>query len=162
MISSGGILLVDTNAMIEALRVKCWKAISTFYRIETAERCIAELGTGPKADQESVELVRKTALVHAVSQVQRIALMQRYSMADLLDSGERDLLAHALARADAWFLCGPDKATLRALQALGLLARAVSLEKLARVAGARGNDQFKDNYRERWLSQQRVRLQSSA
>jgi len=161
MIKPGDVLLVDTNAIIEALRVNCWKAIAVRYKVETVAECVQELGTGSKANQKDVELVRDTARVHNVTPMERIALNQSYDLSDLMDAGERDLVAHALSRRDTWFLCGPDKSTIRALHSLDLLARAVSLERLIQVARIPVKLAIKDNYMEHWLSDQRtaIRLQ---
>jgi hypothetical protein len=161
MIKPGDVLLIDTNAIIEALRVNCWKAIATLYKIETVAECVQELGTGSKANQKDVELVRETARVHNVTPMECIALNQSYDLSDLMDAGERDLVAHALLRSDAWFLCGPDKSTIRALHALGLLARAVSLEGVIQVARIPVKLAFKYNYTEHWLSDKstEIRLQ---
>ncbi len=82
----------------------------------------------------------------------------RYALADMLDRGERDLLAHALQRSDVWFLCGPDLAAMRAMHALGLLDRAVSLEYVARLASARLYIPLKTNYSEQWLTAKRTQL----
>ena len=54
-----------------------------------------------------------------------------------LDLGERCLWAHALTRADAWVLCGPDKASLRFGVRLGFRERLVALEGLLEAIGYR-------------------------
>ena len=69
----------------------------------------------------------------------------------MLDEGEKALWAHALARPDAWVLCGPDKASLRIGVRLNLRDRLVALEYLLKDAGFRPKMSLKIAYRQDWL-----------
>ena len=68
-----------------------------------------------------------------------------------LDAGERELWAHALTRADAWVLCGPDKASLRIGIRLGLRDRLVSLEQLLDDVGFQPKIPLEVNHTQKWL-----------
>lgn len=72
-----------------------------------------------------------------------------------LNEGERHLLAYALTLHGAWFLCGPDNGTVRAMQILSILDRMVSFETLANVAGHRLK-KLPPHFSERWLSNHRL------
>lgn len=67
-----------------------------------------------------------------------------------LDGGEDALWAHALGRDDVWFLCGPDKASLRCGVRLGFRERLVSLEGLLADVGHRPRISLKPHYT-KWL-----------
>jgi hypothetical protein len=75
-----------------------------------------------------------------------------------LDDGERDVLSIALkTKEPVWWLCGPDKATLRAMHFLNLLDQVCSLELLARGAGLRGRGMDVE-CTEKWLAEKRTQL----
>ena len=74
------------------------------------------------------------------------AVLLRDPLAANLDLGERSLWAHALTRADAWVLCGPDKASLRFGVRLGFRDRLVALEGLFKDAGHKPGAALKENY----------------
>ena len=77
------------------------------------------------------ELRASLASVHTVGdpELAKVAV----SAPDIaLDLGEQYLWAHALARVDAWVLCGPDKASLRFGVRLGFRERLVALEGTSR------------------------------
>lgn len=91
---------------------------------------------------------------HGVSTGQRAALTIRLADPDTLDAGERDLLAHALGRADDWLASCADRAAVNAALELGLEERFVSLGALARAAGAR--PALKYHFTDPWLSEVRT------
>jgi hypothetical protein len=135
--------LVDTNVIIEAVRTKCWRAITGGLEIETVAACRDEVLAGSAAsipDYVTVtneDLDRLTA-VHGVDKRALAALELAYPDADALDAGEQGLLAHALEHvAEDWLMCSPDKAAIRAAVALGFGDRLVALEEIAARAGAR-------------------------
>ena len=39
-------VLIDTNAIIEVHRVKCWNNLTSSFIMETVDECIIESGTG--------------------------------------------------------------------------------------------------------------------
>lgn len=113
----GAVVLVDTNVIIEAHRVGAWAALVGAYRVETVEDCVTETQTGYQRRAraqwiEVADLRESLNALHEVGDKERAELAVRVS--DIaLDLGEASLWAHALSRTAAWFLCGPDRASLR-------------------------------------------------
>ena len=154
-------VLVDTNAIIEAVRTGCWAAITGWWTVETVQECYDEALRGDSTRPSYVrvattDLDRLTA-VHTVTELERATLALEYEHADALDDGERDLLAHALGRAeDPWLLCSPDKASVRAAVALDWADRLISIEGLSRSAGVRPPPPLYDHHTEARLRQWRT------
>ena len=95
-----------------------------------------------------------------MSELQEAELTLQLSSGPHLDDGERHLIAHALSRADTWLLCGPDKASIKALHKLGQIDRVVTLEALMRDAGMgrRQIEKLAPNYTDAWLAKLRTSL----
>lgn len=158
----GDIVFIDTNAIAAAHRVQVWGAVRTAFHLITAGTCVEE-ATRPNRAGET--LVDKTADelaaeldVRMADDAMRFALIERLGDSVVLDPGERDLLALAVAAGlRVWWLCGPDKAALRALHVLGWADHMVSVEEMAHVAGtpARGLEPHETN---RWLAAKRTQL----
>lgn len=153
-----GPLLVDTNVIIESWRVSAWKALSSGYVVETVAECFAETQTGaqrrrPAEQIDHILLGQTIKSVHPVSDEERAGLLVREPEAAFLDEGERMLWAHAWTRADAWVLCGPDKASLRIGIRLGLRDRLVSLDRLLGDVGFRPKLDLRLPYTQKWLDQ---------
>lgn len=139
-------VLVDTNAIIEAVRTGCWNALTGGLAVETVEECRDETrrGAGRKDYVEVDEThLRRLRAVHAVDDLQRAGLLLSSSTAPALDPGERDLLAHALHRAnegdEVWVLCSPDRATVRTMVELGRHPHLRALQELVAAVGASSN-----------------------
>lgn len=155
MARHSGPVLVDTNAILETFRVGGWRALAGGYGVETVEECITETQTGyqrrqPEQQIDGADLRGSLASVHTVGdpELARVAV----SAPDIaLDIGERCLWAHALTRADAWVLCGPDKASLRFGVRLGFRDRLVALEWLLEAVGFRPKLSLRPAYTRGWL-----------
>lgn len=155
------VVLMDTNAIIEAVRTGCWRAITGRFRVETVEECRDEARRGDAMNPAYVPVSEKDlavlAVVHGVDRVERARLALEYEFADGLDDGERDLLAHAIGRTDdIWSLCSPDKASVRAAVALNCGDRLISLGDLSKRRGARPKPAMQDHFSEVRLQQWRV------
>jgi hypothetical protein len=155
----GQIILVDTNIIIEAVRTRCWNALSMRFAIETVDKCLEEALTGDPLRRnyvqvEATHLRKGLKHAHKVTAVETLQLAVTLPEADELDPGERQLFAHALSRSDAWLASCADRAALKVALALGWRDRIVSLEALAHAAGARPD--LKPHFRERWLSDVRT------
>jgi hypothetical protein len=155
-------ILIDTNAIKAAHLAGCWNLIRKCYKLETADYCIEEAvrpnRNGQRLVNKSVEELRKELHAHAVTDTQRAALAITLQGRVDLDDGERDLLSLAISfKEEIWRLCGPDKATLRAMNFLGILEKMCSLQLLAEGAGAKGKS-WEIQYTEKWLSQKRTLL----
>jgi hypothetical protein len=70
----GQVVLVDTNIIIEAVRIKCWSAVTGQFQIETVEKCCEEARTGdlhrPGYVQVSETALRTRLTVHPVSKTE--------------------------------------------------------------------------------------------
>ena len=151
---------MDTNVIIAAFAAKAWKPLAEFFRLITADRCAVEAATGQRQQKGYIAvddgLVRKTATILKpdTKQLAQAALALR---GIFLDDGERDLLACAIARPNAWLLCSPDKAAVRAMHRLGKLGQAVSLEALTRAAKL--NVRLDEPFTEKWMRSFRTQLE---
>ena len=148
---------MDTNVIIEAWRVDAWRALRGGYALETVEECVIETQTGYQNRRPEQQIDHETLLaglkaVNKVSDDERAAALIRDGEIAMLDEGEKALWAHALARTDAWVLCGPDKASLRMGVRLGFRDRLVALERLLDDAGFRPKTPLKGAYRQDWLN----------
>lgn len=149
-----GVVLVDTNVILEAHRTRSWRALTGAYGVETVEDCVAETQTGFQRRRRELqidagELRDSLKAVHSVETRERAALAVR--VPDIaLDRGETSLWAHALNRDDAWILCGPDRASLRCGVRLGFRERLVSLEGLLDDAGHRTRTALRPAYMRQW------------
>lgn len=155
----GQVVLVDTNIIIEAVRTHCWNALSTHFTLETVEKCLEESLTGDLRRKDYVQidpaqLTMGLSTVHKLTTSEAAALLLMLPNADALDAGERHLWAHALGRSDAWLASCADRSALKAAFVLGWKDRFVSLEALAREAGARPD--IKQHFREHWLLEERT------
>ena len=73
-----------------------------------------------------------------------------------LDPGEEALIAYACGHPDAWVICSPDKAAVRACFILGFLDRVVALEDLTESSGIAVD--LRRNYTRNWLANFRTDL----
>ncbi|WP_294392959.1 hypothetical protein [uncultured Sphingomonas sp.] len=147
-----GPVLIDNNALSEALRVGAWNALSNGLMLETVEEVAGEALTGHLRREviDPIELRARVA-VQPVEDAARVALAVRTAV--YLDPGERDLWAHALTRIDGWILCGPDRSSVRAAVELGLQDRLISLEALLDSVGFRPKSALRAAYSKAWLAQ---------
>jgi len=151
-----GPVLVDTNVILECWRIGAWRALTGGYAVETVEDCVIETQTGyqrRRAEQqiEQAALQVSLAAVHKVTDAERAAAVVRDALFTYLDPGEASLWAHALTRADAWVLCGPDTASMRFGVRQGLRDHLVALETLLQDVGYRPAG-LRTNYTSVWLA----------
>jgi len=156
-------VFADTNVILEALRTRCWTAISTRFAVETVEKCVEETLTGNPYDPRQIavapaDLHTGLAAQHPVTRRELAALVASHPGCMTLDDGEKHLYAwlHAskLLPSNVIVVATADKAALVASNRLGWLNCMTSLENLARKAGVgRVNlDALAQQYREDWLS----------
>jgi hypothetical protein len=157
-------VLIDTNAIIEAVRTGCWAAITGQTRIETVEVCRQEALATPAGTVSGYvpvteEDLQRLSSVHFVDEIDRAALKVTYPDADGLDAGEHDLLAHALRLSEAaWILCSPDKACIRAAVVLGFGDRICSLQELTLAVGTRPRLPLREHFSTEWLVSFRTKV----
>lgn len=151
----GAVVLVDANVVIEAHRMGAWAALAGAYGIETVEDCVTETQTGYQRRTREQwidvrDLQESLHTVHEVSDRERAELAVRIG-GIALDRGEESLWAHALGRTGTWFLCGPDRASLRAGVRLGMRDRLVAMEELLDRAGYRPRRELRPAYTRNWM-----------
>jgi len=149
-------ILLDTNVILECHRVGAWRAMHR-YKLQTVEKCIEETHTGhqnrrPEQQIDVQALCADFDRIFAVSQNDLAQAVTREPSIRGLDDGELYLWAHALTRADVWYLCGPDKASMRIGVKLGLRDRLLSLEKLLADIGHRPKLGLGPGYTTKWLN----------
>lgn len=156
------IVLVDACVIIEAHRVGVWAAMKNNLILETVETCIIEAQTGQSNRLDptvlDAELRDGFSAIHKVTPVEianHFALIE--SDLPTIDAGELELWVHASQRDDVWFLCGPDRASMKFGYELGYVDRLVSMEHVLKLAGA-SNDQIKGHYQDKWLRDLKANL----
>lgn len=153
----GQIVLMDTNVIIEAFSTNCWRAVTTYFVVETVEKCEEEARTGDPLLRPGYIKVDDKALhaglhkIHSVSDRDRASLALADPKSFGLDPGERDLLAHALTRKDTWLIVSADKAAVFATLRLGWRQRITSLESAAHAHGA--HPKLRGHFGQRWLDE---------
>lgn len=158
------VVLVDTNAIIEAVRTRTWNGLTGGMLIETVEECRDEAGRGDSTKPSYVVVsaadLGRMHRVHAVTPTHRADYLLTDTDAAGMDPGEQDLFAHALQRVKSgdvvWVLCSPDKASIRAAVRLHWADQLRSLEALAAAVGARPKAPFKPHFQELFLSKYRT------
>ncbi|MCE0497850.1 MAG: hypothetical protein LV481_07895 [Methylacidiphilales bacterium] len=162
MPNRGDRVYVDTNAIIESHRVKCWKDLVSRFGLCTVEKCVEECATGNLAGAETpvdVTELRSKITVESVSSNEIAQLNLKLSNQVILDPGEEHLIAKAIQQKEAWFLCSPDKAAIRAVSLLNLAQRLISLEELAGECGLDICKKAKVHYLKGWLKQQKTLIE---
>jgi len=139
--------------------LRCWNALRQTFQTRSVAICIQE---ATQVNRDGHQLVARTEAevtaeitVGPVTDQMRMALEFRIGLRADVHKGERDLLAYALTLRDAWWLCGPDNGTVRAMKVLRIFDRMVSLESIAAASGHRAPMPSK-HYTERWLSDHRT------
>jgi hypothetical protein len=159
-------VFVDTNAIIPCVSAGEWKRLCGHYAVETVNTVVDETQRGDITRREYVVidkamLLRTLASVHDTTHKARADFRERLKKLEPkleLDAGERDLLAHIMAREkpapNILILTMSDRAAVRACCALEWGDCLVSIERLLKDAGAppKALGQLQDHHREAWLT----------
>ena len=156
------IILVDTNAIKAAHHLGCWNALRKNYKLHSVRLCVEEATRADKWGSKLVDRPEEELAVELVlgqvDDVARADLRLAIGNRNDVDEGEAELLAYARSLPGrVWWLCGPDKGTVKAMNHLRLLDRMVALESLAAACG-HTTSALPKNYTEKWLSDQRTSL----
>ena len=162
------VYLLDTNAILEAVRTGTWSALTGGLSIQTVGECFEECLRGDRFSsgyiQVTVDDLDHATQIHAVSDIEQATLALRTDASALdasaLDAGERDLFAHALGRPEddeAWLICSSDRACVLVGVALGWKDRLVSLEMAIEAVGATADPPLRRHFKQKWLSVGRTR-----
>jgi hypothetical protein len=161
MPNRGDRVYVDTNAILESHRIKCWNGIASRFSLCSVEKCVEECATGNLSGAEieiDITGLRSKVVVEEVNVQERVQLNIRLGGRVILDAGEEHLIAKAVLQKNAWMLCSPDKAAIRAVGLLNLGDRLVSLEELAQSCGQAIGGKTKGHYLKKWLENQKTIL----
>lgn len=158
------VVLVDTNAIIEAVRTATWNALTGAVLAETVEECCDEASRGDATHPTYVAVssadLERLHCVHVVTAHERAEYLLADPEAVGMDAGERDLFAHAYRRAnqgdDVWVLCSSDKAAIRAAVRIKISDQLRSLEAICRAVGARPKSNLKSAHLESFLKNYRT------
>ena len=164
MFNKGDIVLIDTNVILEAHRVCCWKPLSDYFGLYTVDKVIEETQTGyqNRNPEQTIDVnFLKTTFAHieVINEVQVIAFDLTAEKSIPLDDGEKALIiyAHTLGK-KVWFLNSPDKAAIKYACKMGWSDNLVSLESMTMHLKLKLNQALKQNYTSHWLSQQKFRF----
>lgn len=153
-------VFIDTNAIVEAHRTGCWKAIVGSHCIETVEQIVIECATGDKLRRDyvpvDIEALRARIEVRKVKKQELIDLELKLAGAVVLDEGEKHLIAYAINQKGEWWICSPDNYSVRAAIKLGIKDKLISLEKIAVESGVRPS--LKSQYGKKWLRKKITQL----
>ncbi len=155
-------ILTDTMVIKAAHDHGCWNALRKSFNLHSVRLCLEEAtrtsARGRRLVHRTYDALAAELTIGEVTERMRVDLTLLVGDQSDLDPGERDLLAYSRSLAkDAWWLCGPDNGTVRAMHTLGIFDRMVSLQTLAGLAGHRLNN-LPGNYTERWLSDHRTQM----
>ena len=107
MVRHRGAVLVDTNVIVDAHRIRSWRALVGGYHVATLENCVTETQTGfmrrqlerqsgewePRASLRAVQVVENRECAELADRVTAIVLVvgERHSV-DHLETGVLSLL----------------------------------------------------------------------
>jgi hypothetical protein len=127
----------------------------------TVEKCVEECATGNLVDADikvDIAALRQKLIVEEVSASERTQLNLKLAGNVILDPGEEHLIAKAILQKNAWMLCSPDNAAIRATCLLQFGDRLISLEELATGCGHAIAGKAKEHYLKKWLERKRTAI----
>lgn len=153
----GDRILVDTNVILEAHRVGCWRPMAMEFSLITVEKVIEETQTGHQ-NRLSDQIIEEAALRDSFQHIADPGRVERAAI-DIefpdhgLDDGEYHLVAYAATLCDepAWLLNSPDKGTIRFCSRAEWLDRLISLQAMTDLLGLPHGRQLRGNYMQSWL-----------
>lgn len=156
---TAGAYLFDANAIIEAVRVGEWNALTGGLVIETVAEIANECRRGDQVRSDYIKVsevdLARLRMIHQVPEEGRAEIELLPSSAGL-HAGEMDLFWYAIHHPDdyAW-VCSPDRGSIRFAVQHGLGDRLVSLESALRAVGRKAS--IADHFTNQWLSVERTK-----
>jgi len=134
------VVYLDTCAIIEAHRVKCWKQLASHFELHTVRKCCEELADGNPYDRDYIPVDLKAIapdiVIHEISSPQCVKAAIKAPSFVGLDAGEKELLAWCADQAPkAMIITTGDKAAIVAACELGLRENLQPLEEIAGKIG---------------------------
>jgi hypothetical protein len=159
VVAAGDVYLFDTNAIIEAIRVGEWNALTGGLAIETVAEVAEECRRGDQSRSGYITVseadLARMHTIHTVPEEGR-AEIELLAGSDVIHAGEKDLFWYALKHPGAYsWVCSPDRGSIQFAVAHGLGEHLVSLESALRAAGRKASPE--NHFTERWLSAERVK-----
>lgn len=159
MSSARQILFLDSCAIIEAHRTKCWKALLGRFDLHTVHECWDELRRGDKRDSEYIavdqEAIKNEIVVHKVDAAQVTAARMKCAKLGEIDAGERELLAWCHHQEPgSLLLTTGDRAAIIAACHLRLDRALISLEEVTGQVGQK--PKLQGHFSKVWLSKIRT------
>lgn len=152
-------VFVDTNVILEAVRIGCWALLCNSHTIETVEKCIEETLTGNHlTPTEHKTIINGLAARHEPSKRDIANLILTHPESKGLDDGELHLFAWLYAQNilpnTLILISTADKAAIRATNIFGWINCHISLEKLLQQAGATRSkiESLHVHFKNAWLS----------
>ena len=162
MFKRGDIVLIDTNVILEAHRLNCWKPFSDYFELHTVDKVIEETQTGFQ-NRRPEQTIDVGTLQDSFAHIENITDLQviEFDMGNqevALDDGEKALMiyAHSLSQ-KAWFLNSPDKASIRYACSKGWSDQLTSLDAMVKHMHLRLKQALKQNYTDSWLAQEKFK-----
>lgn len=164
MFKKGDIVLIDTNVILEAHRVSCWRALSEYFSLHTVDKVIEETQTGyqnrrPEQTIDESELKVTFKHIEMISDLQVIQFDMSNPKGLPLDDGEKALIIYAhMIDKNFWFLNSPDKAAIKYACTCGWGDGIVSLEAMSKHLKLSLKQPMKQNFTESWLAQEKFKF----
>lgn len=152
------VYLLDTNAIIEAVRVGSWNALTGSLSIHTVGEVVEECRRGDRLSAGYVILndddLARLGDIHKVPKHGR-ASVELMTKSDGLHDGEKDLFWYALNnRGNYRWVCSPDRGSVRFAMEHDLGDSLTSLEAALRYVGHSPDLRF--HFTDKWLSAERT------
>jgi len=153
------IYLFDTNAIIEAVDIGWWNALSGGLVIETVAEVVEECRRGDQLRSGYVAVddanLARLHRIHSVPDEGR-AEIELLPKADAIHAGEKDLFWYAMYHVgDFNWVCSPDRGSVQFAIEHHLGDSLVSLEAALKKVGHA--PKLRPHFSERWLSIERAR-----
>jgi hypothetical protein len=150
------VVYLDTCAIIEAHRVKCWKQLASHYELHTVRKCCEELADGDSRDPDYIAVDLKAIapdiVIHEISSPQCVKAAIKAASFGGLDDGEKELLAWCADQAPkAMIITTGDRAAIVAACELGLRENLQPLEEIVGQIGL--SVKLKRHYCRVWLQE---------
>ena len=148
------VVYLDTCAIIEAHRVKCWKQLASHYELHTVRKCCEELADGNPYDPDYIAVdpqqIAQDMVIHEISRLQCAKAVTKAPSFGGLDAGEKELLAWCADQdPKAMIITTGDKAAIVVACELGLRENLQPLEDIAVTVGVHGS--FQHHFCRVWL-----------
>lgn len=159
-LNRGDRILLDTNVILEAHRVACWRAMVNEFRLSTVEKVIEETQTGHQNRSPELRIdelaLRDSFETIAAPTREQLAIIDIEYPGHGLDDGEYHLVAYAatIENDAAWLLNSPDKGTIRFCSRAAWLDRLTSLQAMTATLGLPHGNRMRGNYTQSWLETQ--------